>query len=85
MTALSDAARSRQNAHTRRSLRRGKKSAPVQQPLGLRERKKARLRQQIIETALRLFRKHGYENTRIDDIVKILDISQPTLLPVFSQ
>ena len=83
MTAPADAARSRRNAHTRRSLRRRKKTSPVQQPLGLRERKKARLRQQIVETALRLFRKKGYENTRIDDIVNILEISQPTFFRYF--
>jgi AcrR family transcriptional regulator len=51
--------------------------------LGLRERKKARLRQQIIETAIKLFRKQGYENTRIDDIVNILEISQPTFFRYF--
>ena len=50
---------------------------------GLRERKKARLRQQIIDTAVRLFRKQGYENTRIDDIVRILEISQPTFFRYF--
>src|SRR5580704_16088729 len=50
---------------------------------GLRERKKARLRQQIIETAIRLFRKQGYEKTRIDDIVKVLEISQPTFFRYF--
>src|ERR1700678_3186839 len=50
---------------------------------GLRERKKARLRQQIIDTSIRLFRKHGYENTRIDDIVQILEISQPTFFRYF--
>ena len=83
MTAPADAARSRRNAHTRRSLRRRTKTSPVQQPLGLRERKKARLRQQIVETSLRLFRKQGYENTRIDDIVKILEISQPTFFRYF--
>jgi AcrR family transcriptional regulator len=83
MTALVDAARSRRSAHARRSLRRRKKPAPIDQPLGLRERKKARLQQQIIETALGLFRKRGYENTRIDDIVKILEISQPTFFRYF--
>jgi len=31
--------------------------------LGLRERKKARLCQEIIDTAVRLFRKRGYENS----------------------
>jgi AcrR family transcriptional regulator len=50
---------------------------------GLRERKKARLRQQIIQTAVKLFRKRGYENTRVDDIVQILEISQPTFFRYF--
>lgn len=50
---------------------------------GLRERKKARLRQQIIETSIKLFRKHGYEATRIDDIVQALEISQPTFFRYF--
>jgi AcrR family transcriptional regulator len=53
------------------------------EPPGLRERKKARLRQQIIETALRMFRERGYDNTRIDDIVQVLDISQPTFFRYF--
>src|SRR5271163_2552908 len=52
-------------------------------PTGLRERKKARLRQQIVETALHLFRQRGYENTRIDDIVQTLEISQPTFFRYF--
>jgi AcrR family transcriptional regulator len=50
---------------------------------GLRERKKARLRQQIVETALRLFRERGYESTRVEDIVKVLEISQPTFFRYF--
>lgn len=50
---------------------------------GLRERKKVRLRSQIIDTSIRLFRKHGYENTRVDDIVQILEISQPTFFRYF--
>lgn len=50
---------------------------------GLRERKKARLRNEIIKTAVKLFRKRGYENTRIDDIVQILEISQPTFFRYF--
>src|SRR5579862_1010794 len=57
--------------------------AQIREIPGLRERKKARLRQQIIETAIRLFRKQGYEKTRIDDIVKILEISQPTFFRYF--
>lgn len=51
--------------------------------VGLRERKKARLRRQIIDTSIKLFRKHGYENTRIDDIVQALEISQPTFFRYF--
>src|SRR5260370_15874271 len=51
--------------------------------VGLRERKKARLRQEIIEHAIRLFRPQGYENHRIDDIVNILEISQPTFFRYF--
>jgi AcrR family transcriptional regulator len=51
--------------------------------LGLRERKKARLRQEIIDTAVRLFRKRGYEKTRIYDIVQLLEISQPTFFRYF--
>jgi AcrR family transcriptional regulator len=51
--------------------------------LGLRERKKARLRQQIIDTSIRLFRKRGYESTRVEDIVQILEISQPTFFRYF--
>src|SRR5260370_20062755 len=50
---------------------------------GLRERKKARLRRQIVETALRLFHKRGYESTRIEDIVKVLEISPPTFFRYF--
>ena len=52
-------------------------------PVGLRERKKARLRQQIVDTSIKLFRKHGYEHTRIDDIVQVLEISQPTFFRYF--
>ncbi len=68
------------------TLRRGHADigdTPSGQIPGLRERKKARLRQQIIDTAVKLFRKQGYENTRIDDIVQILEISQPTFFRYF--
>ncbi len=58
-------------------------TAGAQPEVGLRERKKARLRQQIIDTAIKLFRKHGYEATRIDDIVQVLEISQPTFFRYF--
>jgi len=51
--------------------------------LGLRERKKHRLRQQIIDTSIKLFRKRGFESTRVDDIVQALEISQPTFFRYF--
>src|SRR5579864_1725824 len=73
-------------AHRTRNHRRMMRRSvpvPVQEISGLRERKKARLRQQIVETAIRLFRKQGYEKTRVDDIVKILEISQPTFFRYF--
>ena len=58
--------------------------ATAEEPeVGLRERKKARLRQQIIDTSIRMFRKRGYETTRIDDIVQTLEISQPTFFRYF--
>ena len=66
-----------------RSVRRRNAPAQAQEVPGLRERKKARLRQQIIDTAIRLFRKQGYEKTRVDDIVQILEISQPTFFRYF--
>jgi len=58
-------------------------TAQIHEVPGLRQRKKARLREQIIKTAIRLFRKQGYEKTRVDDIVKILEISQPTFFRYF--
>jgi AcrR family transcriptional regulator len=58
-------------------------TAREQPEVGLRERKKARLRQQIIDTSIKLFRKRGYDNTRIDDVVQMLEISQPTFFRYF--
>ncbi len=46
--------------------------------LGLRERKKADLKRRISGTALQLFRKRGYEGTTVEEIVRRVDISQPT-------
>jgi AcrR family transcriptional regulator len=65
---------------TRKRGHAGSRKEPIG---GLRERKKARLRQQIVETALHLFRQRGYEKTRIDDIVQTLEISQPTFFRYF--
>lgn len=72
-----------QRGRTHRGVERRNAPHPELPTPGLRERKKARLRQQIIDTAIRLFRKQGYENTRVDDIVNILEISQPTFFRYF--
>src|ERR1700729_1277131 len=72
-----------QRSRNHRNLVKRNVTAQIHEVPGLRERKKARLRQEIIETAIRLFRKQGYEKTRIDDIVKILEISQPTFFRYF--
>src|SRR5580692_12512257 len=72
-----------QRSRNHRNLVKRNVTAQIHEVPGLRERKKARLRQQIIETAIRLFRKQGYEKTRVDDIVKVLEISQPTFFRYF--
>ena len=53
------------------------------EPSGLRERKKARLRRQIVDTAVRLFRERGYNATRVADITEALEISQGTFFRYF--
>jgi AcrR family transcriptional regulator len=77
----------KQSARGPRSLRGNVRLAQTKasstEILGLRERKKARLRQEIIGTAVKLFRKRGYENTRVEDIVQVLEISQPTFFRYF--
>src|SRR5215467_9070638 len=76
-------ARRRPGSAKHRGFDHSKKDAESAPQPGLRERKKARLRQQIIDTAIRLFRKHGYEKTRVEDIVQVLEISQPTFFRYF--
>ena len=51
---------------------------------GLRERKKERLRQAILDTALRLFKERGYDQTRISDIASAVEIGEATLYRYFA-
>jgi len=51
--------------------------------MGLREEKKAEQRRAILYTAAALFRKRGYEETRIRDIVERLRISEVTFFNYF--
>src|SRR5215469_10284718 len=52
--------------------------------MGLREEKKAEQRRAILDTAAALFRKRGYEKTRVRDIVDRLRISEVTFFNYFS-
>ena len=50
---------------------------------GLRERKKARLRQELLDVAVEVFRERGYEKTTVEEIVRRVEISQPTFYKYF--
>jgi AcrR family transcriptional regulator len=52
--------------------------------LGLRERKKQRTRQAIIDTAVRLFAEHGYAETTLVEIADVAEISPSTFFNYFS-
>ena len=51
---------------------------------GLRERKKARTHQGIVEAAVEVFRERGYEKTTVEEIVRRVEISQPTFYKYFT-
>lgn len=50
---------------------------------GLRERKKARQREVILQAGIELFRTRGYEQVTVDDIARAAEISQPTFYNYF--
>lgn len=52
-------------------------------PTGLRERKKQQTREDILATALRLFRERGFEETRVRDICEQVQISEATFFNYF--
>ena len=58
-------------------------NAQKAKPQGLRERKKARQKKQILSAAIELFREQGYDETRVADIVEACEISQPTFFRYF--
>jgi AcrR family transcriptional regulator len=52
--------------------------------VGLREAKKQRQRQEIVETALELFRERGYDKTRVSDVTERAGISDATFFNYFA-
>ena len=50
---------------------------------GLRERKKARTHRGIVDAAVEVFRERGYEKTTVEEIVRRVEISQPTFYKYF--
>lgn len=52
--------------------------------MGLREEKKAEQRRAILDAAIALFRKRGYERTRVRDIIARLRISEATFFNYFA-
>ncbi|HEX4362484.1 MAG TPA: TetR family transcriptional regulator [Pseudonocardia sp.] len=53
------------------------------EPVGLRERKKARLRETIAATAIRLFLESGFDQVSITDIAREADVARRTLFHYF--
>lgn len=49
------------------------------EPTGLRERKKARTRRHIAETAARLFAERGYENVAVSDVARAAEVAEQTV------
>ena len=51
--------------------------------MGLREQKRERQRQAIIDTSITMFAESGFEGTRVRDIAQRLQISEPTFFNYF--
>jgi AcrR family transcriptional regulator len=58
-------------------------SGRPRRPSGLREAKKRRTRERILEAALALFRERGYDEARVQDIIARVGISEGTFFNYF--
>lgn len=53
-------------------------------PLGLRERKKVHTREQLADTALRLFTENGFDATTLDEVVEQVQVSKRTFFRTYA-
>lgn len=53
------------------------------EPTGLRERKKARTRRHIADTAARLFAERGYEKVAVSDVARAAEVAEQTVYNYF--
>ncbi|HYZ99722.1 MAG TPA: TetR/AcrR family transcriptional regulator [Acidimicrobiales bacterium] len=51
--------------------------------MGLREEKKERLRSQLYEAAIELYRTRGFDQTRVQDVIAAVGVSEPTFFNYF--
>ncbi len=58
-------------------------AAPSGPPLGLRDRKRARVRQELIDAAMSLFAERGFDAVTVDEIAEAADVAPRTFYRYF--